>query len=76
MQEVLEAVFGFITELVAAATYSLATLFGGMEDGVQDSEDTMTSAFRTIAKGMDALRWVAKTVSRYIAHASSGRVRK
>ena len=67
LQEVLEAVFGFITELVAAATYSLVTLFGGMEDGVQDSEDTMTSAFRTIAKGMDALRWVAKTVSRYIA---------
>ena len=66
-QELLEAVFAFVTELVAAATYSLVTFFGGMEDGVQNSEDTMTKAFRTIAKGMDALRWVARSVSRYIA---------
>lgn len=66
-KELLDGIFGFITEVVSVVTYALIELFGGMESGVNDSEDTMTKAFRTIARGMDALRFVAKSVSRYIA---------
>ena len=66
-KELLDGIFGFITEVVSVVTYSLIELFGGMENGINDSEDTMIKAFRTIARGMDALRFVAKSVSRYIA---------
>lgn len=66
-KELLDGIFGFITEVVSVITYALIEMFGGMESGVNDSEDTMTKAFRTIARGMDALRFVAKSVSRYIA---------